>query len=112
MTASATVITVANLRGQKDDQWNYVAGAAAAACVTGRRSYIKHMNHTVYWLIAALGGKYANEQNISIIPIMQQGARHIDIQANSAENGVMSGNFHYLKGTYGDHGRDTRRHPL
>uniref|UniRef100_A0A6G1SHZ0 Complex I-B14.7 n=1 Tax=Aceria tosichella TaxID=561515 RepID=A0A6G1SHZ0_9ACAR len=112
MTASMTTITVANLRGKKDDQWNYAAGALAAACVTGRANYIKHMNHTVYWMLAAITTKYANEQNMVMVPVLDQGARHLDIQANSAENGIMSGNLHFIKGSYGDPGRDARRYPL
>jgi hypothetical protein len=112
MTASAGVITVANLRGKKDDMWNYAAGAMAAAAVTGRSCYVKHMNHMIYWSIGALGVKYVNEQNLALIPVLDQGVRHIDIQANSAENGIMSGNLHFIHGSYGDHGRDLRRHPL
>lgn len=111
MTASTTAITVANLRGKKDDQWNYVAGGLLAACVTGRSYWVKHMNHSVYWVVGAIATKYGNEQNMALVPIMDPSVRHLDIQANSAE-GIMSGNIQLLHGTYGDHGRDTRRHPL
>lgn len=110
MIASATVITVANLRGKKDDQWNYFAAGLVAACYTGRSGWVKHMNHSIYWPAMAIAAKYINENNMVLLPMFDQGSRHLGIQANSCENGILSGNLHFIKGSHGDPGRDTRRH--
>ena len=111
MTASLTVLTVSNLRGKKDDYYNYVAGGLVAACVVGRRHYLSWVRHTVMWTPLAVYTKHMAETNDYLLPVINPRQRNFGLSGMSTEQGIRSGDLRCFapKGNNtGDPGRDVR----
>lgn len=111
MAASATVVTVANLRGKVDDYWNYAAAGQAAAMVYGRKSCLHWIRATVLLMPLAVCMKHVAELNISIWPKYNFHKKNLGLSGMNAENGFFSGDLRFgLRArNYGDPGRDVRK---
>lgn len=112
MAYSVSVITVANLRGNKDDLKNYIAAGLVAGCVTGRACYLTHLRHTLFWVGAGTFAKYNAETNGVMLLRMPPSNRGIGLSGHHAEGGISTGNLQFIKSTHGDPGRDVRTFAL
>lgn len=94
MTASLVVMSLANLRGQKDDMYNWAWAGLAAGSVAGRKNYVSFIRQVCAWTPGCLAVKYANETNMKIVPIRDPRDRnHGMYLAQSGEHGFFSGDF-------------------
>lgn len=111
MASSATVVTVANLRGKKDDYWNYAAAGQAAAMVYGRKCVLHWIRATALCMPAALAMKWVAEENMSIFPQFNYRNRSWGLSGMSNERGIVTGDlrFGFRARNYGDPGRDVRK---
>ena len=113
ITASLAVVTIANLRGNKDDYWNYVLGGFVAGSVVGRSHPLSFVRQVAMWVPAAVVVKYVNETNAKLIPILDFRVRNAGpILGSAGEYGFKSGDWrpNILTSPY-DSRRDARTHP-
>lgn len=110
MAASVTVLVVANLRGKKDDIYNYVPAGAAMAAVMGFNDHARLFRWTVMSIPAAIACKHIAETNGILVPIMNQRLKNWSLSGNDTQHGFWSGDFRFgLKSTWDDPGRDLRK---
>lgn len=113
MAASLAVVTVANLRGKKDDVYNYLAGGFVLGSIIGRKNHYGFFRWTLFYMALGYGVKYMNETNAQIMPILNPRARHLSLRGMTGEDGFLSGDFRggLFKNTlkYPDPGRDVRK---
>lgn len=110
MAGSAAVITLANLRGKKDDCYNYAVGGFITASLLGRKHYT-----TWFWSVCAFTPipvylKYAAETNGHVAMLQNFRIQNYSMSGNSADHGVESGDLRLgLRLSHGDPGRGTRK---
>lgn len=101
MTASFSVLMLANLRGKKDDYWNYVAAGLIAAATTGRRDYIAFWRHSLLIVPTSVCCKYSAENNLVVAPVSDGLVKTIFLSGNSTEDGFWSGDLRLgIRGKY------------
>lgn len=110
VAGSTAVVTAANLRGKKDDYYNYAIGGTVFASIMGRKSYISWVRWMVMGIPAAIIFKYNAEINGHLYPMFNFRHTTWSFYGNSADNGIASGDLRFgLSTNYGDPGRDTRK---
>lgn len=111
MAASATVVTVSNLRGKKDDYWNYTAAGAVAGTILGRKNCLHWIRGTFLCIPTAIILKHAAEKNLSLWPQVNYHYKSFGLGGQNAENGFVSGDLRFglRMRNYGDPGRDVRK---
>lgn len=113
MAASAAAIAVANLRGNKDDQWNWLAAGIAAGTVFGHKNHVRWFRAQVFCIPLALVIKRLNEENSVIAPTPNFRAPFYYLSGAPADNGWRSGDLRFgISGRIEDPGRDQRRYAL
>lgn len=116
MSAALTVVTVANLRGKKDDAWNYFAGSLVAGSIIGRRSYMSHVRSYLWIIPLGYVLKYVHEDRVhqySFDPRTFANPRNLykgwDHGGNAA-HGFFSGDLRFTSSVVTpEPGRDFRR---
>lgn len=112
MIFSTTAITTANLRGNKDDMYNYLVGGLVTGAVNGRRSYIHHLRHTALWVPLGLYAKYNAETNGNMAMLKNPHFQSHGMSGLSAEGGFFTGDLRIFPNKShpnGDPGRDVKR---
>lgn len=109
MLGSASVIVLANLRGRVDDKKNYAVGGLVFSSIVGRKQHRDFFQSIVLFIPAAIGLKYASENNMIILPKFNQRAANYGIGGMPGDRGFWSGDLRLgLEHNYGDPGRDVR----
>lgn len=111
IAASTTVVTVANLRSQKDDLYNYAAAGFVLGSIIGRENHLKWFKWTVLSIPLTVAVKYNAECNGKIYPIFNHRIIMSSITGSDAEHGFFSGDLRFgLRSIRsGDPGRDVRK---
>lgn len=111
MAASTTAVTVANLRGKKDDLYNYAAAGAVMGSIIGRENHLKWFRWTLVSIPLVMAVKYNAEINGKLFPVFDPRMITTSITGSDAEHGFFSGDLRFgFRGTNsGDPGRDVRK---
>lgn len=110
MAASTAIVTVANLRGKKDDYYNYVAGGLVLGSILGKKNHLTWFKWTVGSVPLVVYVKHNAEVNGKIWPRVSPRIVNWSTTGLDAENGWKSGDLRFgLRSTYGDPGRDVRK---
>ena len=112
MTTSLAVLTIANLRGKKDDYWNYAIGGFVTACTFGHNNHYKWTRNLLFWIPAAVAMKYNAETNGVLWIRSNPRLRYFGLSGQSAEHGPASGDFRLHQPNEGDPGRGLRTYAL
>lgn len=108
LACGSTIIILSNLRGKKDDLWNYVAGGLVGCSILGRNSYVTLTNNLISYLPLIVYTKYNAEINGCLLPVENVRTlynHNIDMRA---KGGFPTGNFMFGTNVYPDPGRDLR----
>lgn len=113
MVFSTAAITLANLRGNKDDLYNYFIAGLVTGAATGHKNYLVHIRHTFFWCSAGMLVKYKAETNGDLSLYASPRAQHWGLAGQSAEGGLLTGNLQFYKcHPEGDPGRDTKTYAM
>lgn len=107
LVASACVITLANLRGKKDDIYNYIPAGILGGAIAGRRSWQIGFASMLLGGIMGAVVKYNAEINGQLYPLINHRLTAWGISGQSANNGPFTGDLRF--GYRGNHGEDTGR---
>lgn len=112
MATSLVVITVANLRGNKDDYYNYVIGGLAGAASIANGNYMRFNRAAIALVPIATGIKYINENNDHLVPQFMRRVHGGPLSGLPADDGtVSSGDLRFgVRFRIDDPGRDIRRY--
>lgn len=111
MAASFSVLLLSNIRGNKDDYYNYAAAGLVMSSILGRKNHITWWRHSVVLTPAALTVKYCAETNTNLYPNVNFRAlyRNSSLGGNDGEHGISSGDLRMgIRATNGEPGRDVR----
>lgn len=110
VAASATVILVANLRGKKDDYYNYAIAGAVLGSILGRENHVKWFRWMCLSVPAAIIVKHNAEINGFLLPAINWRRIRYSLSGNDTEHGVASGDLRFgFRGNHDDPGRDLRK---
>lgn len=110
MATGVTIVTVANLRGKKDDMWNYFFGSFVGCLILG--SYYK--NHIIgfrgafTYIPLVLYLKYNAETNGLLLGKINFRRFYNNTMRPTGEDGIWSGDLQFFK-YRGEYGRDVER---
>lgn len=114
-TASMAVITLANLRGNVDDHWNYALGGFLAGSVVGRKNHMAFLRQTFMWTIGSVAAKWNAETNGKLTAEFDfRAINHSMALGSAADYGFWSGDLrdkYYFRFYPEDPGRAQRDHP-
>lgn len=109
MAGGTAIITLANLRGNKDDRLNYLAGGIVAGSIIGRKHYTNAVRSVFICSLAAVTAKYQAETNAYFIPKFNFRNQSWSVSGMNAEHGLFSGDYRLgIRATNGNQGRDVR----
>lgn len=109
LIAGTTVITLANLRGKKDDYYNYAPAGLLAGMLVARHNYQLSFLCGVLGSAYAVICKYNAEINGTLYPIFNYRQKLTGYSGLSSKGGITTGDFRLgFRGDHGDPGRDVR----
>lgn len=110
MVGSTTAVCLANLRGKKDDVYNYLAAGFVMGCVLGRRNHISFFRWVSILTPCGYVVKYNAETNGMLAPKINPRLQRNPITGSDGDHGISSGDLRPFgfRGRYPDPGRDVR----
>lgn len=112
VATTTAVTTIANLRGNKDDYYNWLMGGLVGAASVGYKDYMRFNKAALLIVPLAFTAKYINEHNEHMIPQTNPRIQATPLSGIPADDGTMaSGDFRMgIRYRIDDPGRDVRRY--
>lgn len=109
MAGSTTVLCLANMRGKKDDVYNYIAGGFLMGTILGRKNHASFFRSVCIMTPSGFVVKYNAETNGHLIPFLSPRIQRNPITGSDGDHGVASGDLRFgFSGRHPDPGRDVR----
>lgn len=109
MIGSTAVVCLANLRGKKDDVYNYLAAGFLMGSFMGRQDHLRFTRCVCVLTPLAYAVKYNAETNGKLWPVWDPRVQNQSITGLDGEHGLLSGDFRFgIRTRNQDPGRDVR----